>query len=429
MQDSQQRSALHGVAICGAGERGVYVLGRRIEESAETAGLEIRALLDRNGTRARESRDYLAGIRGRPVDGIAVYDDLETMLADPTVEIVLVTSYTADHRGQTEAAIAAGKLVYLDKPIAATLEDAVAIQRAERSTGNPIIMGFTRRYEPSWRTAFDLLQKGAIGDLQMILLRSVIPYARYLQRWHRFEALSGGAFNDKCSHHFDVFRWFARSEAVAVQATAGRSTVFAPDPTAPKHCRDCDRDCPFRALPGPGHEEIGAVHRLDKDFQTVSGDRWRQASWNNPESEYDVIDNCVFDPDNDMWDHMVSTVSFENGVKATLFWSIFGTPADDQETLELVGSSGRILLERSTGTVKLTNQYGAHEEIFRPDRDLESSHFGADLQLVRDIAAMFDAPDPPATVDDGVESLRLIEASRRSARDAGMRVIVREVQP
>ncbi|MEX2443741.1 MAG: Gfo/Idh/MocA family oxidoreductase [Alkalispirochaeta sp.] len=416
-----------GVGICGAGERGVYVLGRRIEESADEVGLEIRGIYDRNPGRAEESRDYLAAIRGRAAERIVVHGTLEAMLSDPSIEIVLVTSYTAAHREQTQAALNAGKLVYLDKPISATLDDAMAISRAERESGRSIIMGFTRRYEPAWRTAFELVESGAIGDLQMILLRSVIPYARYLQRWHRFAELSGGAFNDKCSHHFDVFRWFADSRPVAVQATGGRSSVFAPDPSAPKRCRDCDRDCPFRALPSDTVQEIGLVHRLDKDFQTVSGDRWRQKSWNEPETEEDVIDACVFDPGNEMWDHMISTVTFESGVKATLFWSIFGTPADDQETLELVGASGKVYLERSTGTVTLVNQYGANREVFEPDRSLESSHFGADLQLVRDIAAMVDQPHPPASVHDGVESLRLVEASRRSARSGGSTVQFSEV--
>ncbi len=418
---------LRGVGICGAGERGVYVLGRRMEESIGEVGLEIRGVYDRNPYRAEESREYLAGIRGRDLSEITVHQTLEEMLADPQIDIVLVTSYTAAHREQTQAALTAGKLVYLDKPISATFDDAMAISRAERESGSSIIMGFTRRYEPAWRTAFELVESGAIGDLQMILLRSIIPYARYLQRWHRFTELSGGAFNDKCSHHFDVFRWFAGSTPVAVQATGGRSSVFAPDPTAPKRCRDCDRDCPFRALPSDTVKEIGLVHRLDKDFQTVSGDRWKQESWNQPGSEEDVIDACVFDPENEMWDHMISTVTFDSGVKATLFWSIFGTPADDQETLELVGSSGKVFLERSTGRVTLTNQYGANREVFEPDQALESSHFGADLQLVRDIAAMVDRPHPPATVRDGVESLRLVEATRRSALSGGSTVRISEV--
>jgi predicted dehydrogenase len=427
-QEQNVSSEPQGVGICGAGERGVYVLGRRMEESFQENGLEVRGIFDRNGRRAMESREYLAGIRSRPIESITVHQTLESMLADPAISVVLITSYTAAHRSQTEAALAAGKLVYLDKPISASLEDALAIQEAERRSGRPIIMGFTRRYEPSWRTARRLVDEGVIGEVQMILLRSIIPYARYLQRWHRFTELSGGAFNDKCSHHFDVFRWFAGGEAVRVQATGGRSGVFAPDPSAPRRCRDCHRECPFRALPSATQSELGIVHRLDKDFQTVSSDRWNQGSWLEPEDEEDVIDACVYDPESEMWDHVVSTVTFSSGVVATLFWNMFGPPSDDQETLEVVGSTGKITLERSTGTVVLTREYGAVRDVITPDRSLESSHFGADLQLVRDIAAMARIPHPPATVSDGVESLRLVEASRRSVRTGGSPISVSEVR-
>jgi len=98
-----------GVGICGAGERGVYVLGRRMEESFRENGLEIRGIFDRNSRRASESREYLAGIRSRPVESITVHPTLESMLADPSIAVVLITSYTAAHRAQTEAALAAGK--------------------------------------------------------------------------------------------------------------------------------------------------------------------------------------------------------------------------------------------------------------------------------------------------------------------------------
>lgn len=418
----------YGVGVCGAGERGVYVLGRRIEESFDENGLQIRGIYDTNSERALESRDYLVSLRGRPRDEITVHETLTELLADEAIDIVLVTSYTSAHRRQTEAALAAGKYVYLDKPIAATLEDALAIRRAESASGKPIIMGFTRRYEPAWRTAFDLVKSGRIGALQMILLRSIIPYARYLQRWHRFVDLSGGAFNDKCSHHFDVFRWFADSEPLRVQATGGRSGVFALDASAPRRCSECDRICPFRALPSKTVAEIGTVHRMDKDFQTVSSDRWNQRSWLDPERDEDVIDACVYDPKNEMWDHLVSTVTFASGVVATLFWNIFGPPSDDQETLELVGSSGKITLERASGRVVLTADHGATREVFDGESAITSSHFGADLQLVRDIAAMVRGGTAPASVSDGVESLRLIEASRRSVRQGGDAVRIEEVE-
>ncbi len=418
-----------GVGIVGTGERGIYVLGARIEELSADTGLYVHGLYDRNQERACEARDYLLGLRAGDAPSILLYDSLTMLLDDPDVDIVLLTSHTSAHREQAIRALESGKHVYLDKPIAATLEDAIAIAEAERRFDRPMIMGFTRRYEPAWRVAYEQLQSGVIGPVQMILLRSIIPYARYLQRWHRFSELSGGALNDKCSHHFDVFRWFAGSEPRTVQATAGRSQTFAPDPTAPARCSECDRDCPFRVLPGPSGREIGVAHRMDKDFQTVSRDRWSQPSWTAPATPADVIDACVYAPDSDIWDYAVSTVTFASGVVATLFWNIFGPAADDQETLELVGTSGRIVLERGSGSVRVVSRYGAHEETIQATGGLDSSHFGADLQLIADIARLPAHATPPAGVREGLEALRLVEATRRSAGEGGRIVRMKEIPP
>lgn len=427
MKGEKMKQKSIGVGICGAGERGVYVLGARIEESFKDTGLYIRGVFDINVERARESQAYLADIRGQHLDSIQIYDNLEAMLSDESVEIVLVTSYTSAHRDQAIAAMRAGKRVYLDKPISATLEDAIDISRVQKETGSPIIMGFTRRYEPGWRKVHDRVAAGDIGPVQMILLRSVIPYARYFQRWHRFEELSGGALNDKCSHHFDVFRWITGSEPVSVTAIGGRSGTFLPDPEAPARCRDCDRECPYRALPSATVKELGIVHRLDKDFRTVSETRWLQDSWTRAEDPHDMIDACVYAPDNDMWDYIVTTVTFQSGAVATLFWNIYAPPADDQETLEVIGTSGRIILERATGTVSMISSYGAKVNVIESRDEASGSHFGADAQLVKDIAGMMRGIAPPASVIDGVQALRIVEAAKLSGKSGGSPISMNEV--
>jgi predicted dehydrogenase len=125
------------------------------------------------------------------------------------------------------------------------VEDGIAIVETETRTGNALIMGFTRRYEASWRKAYDILSQGTIGDLSMIQVRDIIPYSRYLTAWWRRRARSGGALNDKGCHIFDVFNWFAASRAKRVHGFGGRS-VIEPDPHAPSRCRECDRVCPYR---------------------------------------------------------------------------------------------------------------------------------------------------------------------------------------
>jgi predicted dehydrogenase len=346
------------------------------------------------------------------------------------VDSVFVTTYTSEHRGPAVAALQAGKQVYLDKPMATTLEDAHAIMdaegAAEAESGRPIIMGFTRRYEHSWRKAVEVVRSGAIGELQSILLRSVIPYARYLQRWHRNRERSGGALNDKVSHYFDALNWIARGSAVSLSATGGRSNVFAPDPTAPRRCRECPRECPFRALPSPWVSEIGTVYRLDPDYRKQDVGIFSRPSWTEAEAEDARIDNCVYDPENDIIDHALINIDYDNGVKASLFWNIYGPSAEDEETIELVGSSGRLRLTRDTGEIDLISNYGmSHEVIDAKGPHFESSHFGADVELLSALRAHYHGTNPVAGTRDGYESLRMVEATQRAIDGGGGTISLR----
>ena len=161
-------------------------------------GLVVAGVCDIIKQRAEEGRQYLEGLyREQGSDQpIASYEDYRDLLADERVRIVLVTSFTNEHRAHTIDALQRGKTVYLDKPIAVTREDATAIRDAARR--RPVLMGFTRRYEKSWVKAKQLVDEGAIGRLQMMQINSVVPYSRYLQTWHRRIERSGGSLNDKC---------------------------------------------------------------------------------------------------------------------------------------------------------------------------------------------------------------------------------------
>lgn len=401
-----------GVGIIGTGERGCFILGARFVELARETGFRITALCDRLPRRLEEAADFLrAASKGRGIAfDASLYHDYHDLIADPAVDLILVTTHTFTHREVTLPALASGKRVYLDKPIAVNLEDAAAIIKAEKRTGNSLIMGFTRRYESTWITAYNLLAEGTIGDLQMLQIRSLIPYTRYLQLWHRKKAWSGGALNDKSSHHFDVMNWMVGRKAIRLTALGGRSSIFAPDPDAPSHCAVCDRDCPYRRQPVEGESREGG-HVL------------RYASWSEAEDELNRADTCVYAPGADIEDHAICTVEYENGVTASLFWAIFGPEAEDQETLELLGSSGRIVLTRGSGTVRVISDYGRSSRVLDAGgADFESSHYGADKNLIREMRRFCEGSRPVASSLDGYESLRMVKAAEWSMTSGGFPV-------
>lgn len=407
-------TVIRGVSIIGAGERGVYFLGSRMVELAVQSGFRIIGVHDRLEERARLAAEHLnEGYRRQGLSHrVEVFDSLQTATHDARVNLVLVTTHTHAHREPVESAVAAGKRIYLDKPIAVTLDDALAIAELEAKAGKPIMMGFTRRYEKPWIRAAEMAHDGSIGQPQMILLRSVIPYTRYLQLWHRNSALSGGAINDKCSHHFDVLNWVADSQPVSVSAVGGRSALFKPDPDAPKRCSECQRDCPYRR-----HETL--VDRFEGAGQVPN------ASWLGATRTEDRNDNCVFLPGSDIDDHAIITLQYANGVTACLFFTLFGPFAEDQETLEIVGSTGRLRMERHTGTIDLVADHGhTRSDIRFASGERSSTHFGADLEVIRTLRRFIDGEAPPVGVKEGVASLRLVRLALQSLREQGQRQAV-----
>jgi len=404
-----------GVAVIGAGLRGAWNLGALLARDFQELRLEIVALCEVFEPRAAEARSFLEGQyrqAGHRAD-IAVYRDVASCLADPRVELVMVTTHSDQHRDPTLRALDSGKKVYLEKPLAHDLADCDAILTAQRRHDAPILLGFTRRYEAAWRRARELVAEGVIGDVHMVLLRAVIPYHVYFHGWHRERRLSGGALNDKSSHHVDAMAWFVGADPVRVTGFGGRR-VYLPDPEAPESCRVCERVCPYRT--GPRREGRRAPDRLPVDVER---------SWLGDGDVRTGRDICVFRPGADILDHAAIGLQFENGVVGQLFCSIFGFDTEDQETLEIVGGEGRIRLTRHSGELDVVSRHGArHEVIDARDVHHDSTHFGADMRLVRELRHFADGAAPLVGCREGHVASAAIFAALESIESDGVPVEV-----
>lgn len=401
------------VGIIGCGSRGLNNIGWNFVDSFNETAFRVKAVANRSLASSGYAADQLeqwyrdAGI-SQQVSRCSNYMDI---IGDDSIDFVVITSHTDAHLEHAVPAIESGKKVFLEKPIAVDLEEGRRIAEAEKRTGNTAMMGFTRRYEDSWVKMKELLDAGVVGSLQMILLRSIIPYSRYLQGWHRRREWSGGPLNDKCSHHFDVLRWMSGSDFQSVSAFGGRSGVFQQDPNAPKYCSECDRECAYRR---------SAVLEESKE---TTGNKYRA-----PKGEEDartIQDACVYSPDSDVEDYGSINFQMKSGVVGNLFFTIFGPLYHDGETLEMVGDSGRLVLTRSNGRILCISNHGKQvEEFFAGGEHFESSHYGSDWNLVRLMRDYCDGAAPVCTVEDGLASLEMVHAARESFDAKGDRRIV-----
>lgn len=89
--------------------------------------------------------------------------DWRELLADPDVDIVAITTPNALHKEIALAAIAAGKHVHCEKPLALTLDDAREMERAAREAGVRTMVGYNYIHNPAFTHAVRLISEGAIG--------------------------------------------------------------------------------------------------------------------------------------------------------------------------------------------------------------------------------------------------------------------------
>ena len=200
-------------ALFGAGFIG-QVHGANIAANPRT---KLQYVYDVNG----EAADKLAGRLGARVAG-----SVEEVFAASDVDAVLIASSTNTHADLLSAAIRARKPVYCEKPIDMSLERVQAVVQEAHDNPLPIMMGFSRRFDPNHRALRQAVQAGEVGVVEMIQMacRSAAPPPiSYIK-------VSGGQFRDQTIHMFDLLCWIAGQAPVEVYATG--SAMMDPQITA-----------------------------------------------------------------------------------------------------------------------------------------------------------------------------------------------------
>lgn len=145
--------------------------------------------------------------------GVTAAASVEAILADKAVEAVLIATSTDTHVPLLTAAAKAGKAVLCEKPIDLDIKRAEACW-AEIGKLDPLVMiGFNRRFDPSFKAVRDRVQAGEIGTLEQVVITSRDPGPPPIA----YIRVSGGLFRDMTIHDFDMARYLA-GDIVEVQA-------------------------------------------------------------------------------------------------------------------------------------------------------------------------------------------------------------------
>ena len=154
------------------------------------------------------------------------YSDLDAMLADPGIDVIYVATPNALHAEQALRAIAAGKSVLVEKPLATSVSDAERIGREAAAKDCFVMEAMWTRFLPAVRAAGKLAGTGAIGEIRMI--RAELSYRRNEDAGSRFfrPDLGGGAALDLGVYPVSLaLHFLGRPSTVSGRTVASKSGV------------------------------------------------------------------------------------------------------------------------------------------------------------------------------------------------------------
>jgi len=334
------------LALVGAGERGQFSYA----PYAKIHGYDIEfvAVADTNeGRRASFQRDY--GVK--PEMTFASGDEF---FAQPKLaDAVLICTQDNQHFDYACEAIKKGYIILLEKPISPSVRECLELERLADEYGATIVVCHVMRYTKFYRKIKEILDSKAIGDVVSITHAENVAYWHYAHsyvrgNWH-VTADSSPMILAKCCHDMDILSWLLDSSCKMV-SSFGDLKYFkeenAPE-GSPLRCTDgCKHSstCPYFA---PGiyltDDTSWPTNCLGSD---LSYEARKKALMEGPYGK------CVFHNDNDVVDHQVANLLFDNGVTVAFTMCAFTNDCD--RTVKFMGTKGEIRASMEKNVIEVT---------------------------------------------------------------------------
>ncbi len=178
------------VGIAGLGRSGWDIHARLLEPMGDQ--YQIVAVVDDDAARRAEAVERF---------GCRAYEQYQELFSDPNIELVIVALPSHLHADLSIAALAAGKHVVCEKPMATTLDEADRMIEAARETGRVLTIFQQRRYNPDFVKVREIIDSGLLGRIVQIRLTE----SRFGRRWdwQTLQKFGGGTLNNTGPHFLD----------------------------------------------------------------------------------------------------------------------------------------------------------------------------------------------------------------------------------
>jgi predicted dehydrogenase len=404
------------IAVVGAGNR-----GRQYANLAVATGrARVVAVAEPSATR----RDAAAREYGLPAE--AVFEDWAALAAAPRLaDAVVIATQDREHVGPAVALAQAGYHILLEKPIAPTEQESLAIIAAAERAGVQLAVCHVLRYTPLTRQIRAVLDAGRLGELVAIQHLEPVGWWHFAHsyvrgNWRRAD-LATPMLLAKACHDVDWLQYVVGRPALRVSSFGGLFHFRAAQapPGAGTRCVECPVEdaCAFSAV-RLYHSCLGNPDRERWPLSTVTDTPTTEAvDLALREGPYG---RCVYHSDNDALDHQVVTIEYEGGATASLTVSAF-TPMADRKT-RIMGTRG--YLDTDGETIRVYDFRTATEETIEVGAGTDASaargHGGGDSGLIDAFLASITEADPSLIKSGPADSLashRVVWAAERARRE------------
>ncbi|MBT3180283.1 MAG: Gfo/Idh/MocA family oxidoreductase [Candidatus Marinimicrobia bacterium] len=389
----KQKSAI----IIGAGNRGNTYASYSISFPDE---IKIVGVADPNP----EKRDKFSQLYH--LTDSQCYDSWESILNQPKLsDIAIITTQDQMHIKPALAAMKKGYHILLEKPLATTEEDCITFNNKAKDYDRIIGLCHVLRFTSHYIKIKELINSGVIGDIVNIEHLEPVNYWHmahsYVRgNWRRLDE-SSPMIVAKSIHDIDLVSWFANSPYKSIYSTGSLrhfTKENAPEGSTDRCISNCavENECPYSALKLYMNMELTGwpVSVISSDLSKEGREKALQ------EGPYG---RCVYQSDNDVVDHQVVSIEFENDVKASFTMSAF---TDGERRTRIMGTMGEIIGDFNTITLNnFRNQ--TKEIVWAKSEEDEMGHGGGDFGLMKQFLVAVRANDPTlfsSSLEAAVES-------------------------
>ena len=405
------------VAIIGLGARGAESYGRIMLSMKDK--FEITALCDVD----EEKLNKYGKIFGTK----KLFNDETEFFKQKRADALIIATLDRDHVRQCERALELKYDVLLEKPITDDLVECERLLNAHKKYGGNVVVCHVLRYAPAFIELKKVLDSGECGELVMIDTIEQVSY------WHQAHSFVRGNWRNreqtspmilqKCCHDLDLLQYYAGSKCKTL-SSIGDLKHFKkcnqPEGAADR-CEECkyvDECCySARGIYIGNWKAIGSPdncwpYNMLTPKLPLTEENIEEAIKTGP------YGRCVYACDNDVVDHQIVAMTFENGVKANLRMTAFTQGGG--RIMKFYCTKGEFELDEATNivTVRVFN---------KPDRTIDVSklidksdnHAGGDAGLINAFYEALCGNGSPTALESSIESHLMALKAEQSRLNKG----------